>query len=101
MAFTRSTDDLNIIAALNDEPNAVGGLTAAELKAKFDAASLALQKFINAHIDELAAPYAAANIGAVALDNSASNLQAQLEVLQKAIVTAGGSCALITYGELQ
>ena len=101
MAFTRSTDDLNIIAALNDEPNDVGGLTAAELKAKFDAASLALQTFINAHIDELAASTAATNIGAVAVDGSATNLQAQLEVLRNAAVAAGGSCALITYGELQ
>ena len=36
MAFTQLTNDLNIISALDDEPNDVGGLTAAQLKAKFD-----------------------------------------------------------------
>lgn len=40
-------DNLNIIAALDDEPNDVGGLTAAELKARFDAAGLAVQSYIN------------------------------------------------------
>lgn len=39
--------DLGIIAALDDEPNDVGGLTAAELKAKFDEAGLTIQKYIN------------------------------------------------------
>lgn len=39
--------DLNIIQALDDEPNDVGGLTAAELKAKFDEAGLKTQKYIN------------------------------------------------------
>lgn len=39
--------DLNIIQALDDEPNDVGGLTAAELKAKFDEAGLTIQKYIN------------------------------------------------------
>ena len=47
MAITTSTDDLNIIAALDDEPNDVGGLTAAQLKAKFDEAVLDLQTYIN------------------------------------------------------
>ena len=47
MAITTSTDDLNIIAALDDEPNDVGGLTPAQLKAKFDEAVLALQTYIN------------------------------------------------------
>lgn len=41
------TKDMNIIAALDDEPNDVGGLTAYELKAKFDEGGLALQKYIN------------------------------------------------------
>lgn len=39
--------DLNIISALDDEPNDVGGLTSAELKAKFDEAGLIIQKYIN------------------------------------------------------
>lgn len=39
--------DLSVISALDDEPNDVGGLTAAELKAKFDEAGLAIQRYIN------------------------------------------------------
>lgn len=47
MAFTELTDDLNIIYALPDEPNDDGGLTAAQLKAKFDEASLKIQTYLN------------------------------------------------------
>lgn len=47
MAIEKFTDDLNIISALDDEPNDVGGLTAQELKAKFDEAGLTIQKYIN------------------------------------------------------
>ena len=41
------TKDLNIIQALDDEPNDVGGLSAQELKAKFDEAGNAIKDFIN------------------------------------------------------
>lgn len=41
------TEDLNIIQALDDEPNDVGGLSSAELKAKFDEAGNAIKNFIN------------------------------------------------------
>lgn len=47
MALTKFEQDLNIIAKLDDEPNDVGGLSAAELKAKFDEGGLTLQKYIN------------------------------------------------------
>ncbi len=36
MSISEMTDDLGIISSLDDEPNDEGGLTAAELKAKFD-----------------------------------------------------------------
>lgn len=39
--------EMGIISALDDEPNDVGGLTAAELKAKFDEAGVSIQKYIN------------------------------------------------------
>lgn len=39
--------DLAIIQKLDDEPNDVGGLSAQELKAKFDEGGLAIQKYIN------------------------------------------------------
>lgn len=40
-------DDLDIIQKLDDEPNDVGGLTAAELKAKFDEAGNTIKRYIN------------------------------------------------------
>lgn len=39
--------DLNIIQKLDDEPNDVGGLTSAELKAKFDESGIIIKKYIN------------------------------------------------------
>lgn len=47
MALTEFEKNMDIIAALDDEPNDVGGLSAAELKAKFDEAGKALQDYIN------------------------------------------------------
>lgn len=47
LAALTMTQDLNIIQALDDEPNDVGGLTAAELKAKFDEAGLTIQRYLN------------------------------------------------------
>ena len=40
-------EDLSIIQKLDDQPNDVGGLTAAELKAKFDESGLTVQEYIN------------------------------------------------------
>lgn len=40
-------EDLNIIQHLDDEPNDVGGLTSAELKAEFDKAANIIKKFLN------------------------------------------------------
>jgi len=47
MALTKFEENMDIIAALDDEPNDVGGLSAAELKAKFDEGGKALQDYIN------------------------------------------------------
>jgi hypothetical protein len=47
MAITPSTDNLAIIAALDNLPNYTTGLTAAQLKAKFDEGPTALQTYIN------------------------------------------------------
>lgn len=41
------TKDLNIIQQLDDEPNDVGGLSAQELKAKFDEAGNTIKDYIN------------------------------------------------------
>lgn len=47
MAFTQFTDDMNIIAKLSDSPNVDDGLTADQLKAKFDEAGKAIKNYIN------------------------------------------------------
>ena len=47
MALSKFTKDMAIISALDDEPNDVGGLSAAELKAKFDEGGKAIQTYLN------------------------------------------------------
>lgn len=47
MNVTKFTQDMNIIAKLDNEPNDMGGLTAAQLKAKFDEGGLRVQEYIN------------------------------------------------------
>lgn len=47
MALTPFNTNLDIIAALADEPNDVGGLGAAQLKAKFDEAGNLIKDYIN------------------------------------------------------
>lgn len=88
MAFTKSTADLANISKLDDEPNDVGGLSAAELKAEFDAAAETLQSFVNSHITELESSTAAGNVGALGLDGTtASNVQAVIVAI-KALIDA-------------
>ena len=47
MALQNFDYDMDIIAKLDDEPNDVGGMSAADLKAKFDEGGKAIQAFIN------------------------------------------------------
>lgn len=47
MAIPKFADDLGIIQKLGDNPNTDDGLTAQELKERFDAAGLMIQKYIN------------------------------------------------------
>lgn len=47
MAMNGFTKDMNIIQKLNDEPNDRDGLTAGELKAKFDEGGLAVKDYLN------------------------------------------------------
>ena len=47
MALSKFEKDMAIISALDDEPNDVGGLTAAELKAKFDEGGQAIKQYLN------------------------------------------------------
>ena len=84
--LTKLTDDLNIIALLDNEPNDVGGLSAEELKAKFDEGSLIIQKYINeVLIPELAGENGAANIGITTVPalTGAETVQAALEKIEQ------------------
>ena len=47
MAIEKFNKNMAIIAALDDEPNDVGGMTSAELKSKFDEGGKALQSYMN------------------------------------------------------
>ena len=47
MEITRLNDDLNIISKLSDEPNDIEGLSASELKARFDTAGNTIKSYIN------------------------------------------------------
>lgn len=81
MALTKLTKDMAVIAALDDEPNDVGGLTAAQLKAKFDEAGESLKEYLNGTLlAELEDSGAAASLGAV-LDGEAVNVQKALDDL--------------------
>lgn len=79
--LTEFKNDLNIIQKLDDEPNDVGGLTAAELKAKFDEAGLTIQAWIN----EVFIPaLVAANLKFQATtDIPANTIQAAIEHVQE------------------
>ena len=47
MAFTKLTEDLNNISALSDRPNDTDGMSAAALKAAFDAAADSIKQYLN------------------------------------------------------
>lgn len=79
------TADVENITPLKDRPNEKpNGLSAIELRKKFDQAAIALKDFINRHIDELGAYTAAGNIGAkITVNGQRLNVN-----LQQAIDTA-------------
>lgn len=64
MGLKKFEKDMNIIAALDDEPNDVGGLSAAQLKERFDQAGREIKEYINEDmIPALEAETAAASLG--------------------------------------
>lgn len=80
MALTKLDKNLNIVSALDSEPNDVGGLTSEELKAKFDEGGKAIQEYIN----ETLIPETEAAVEEVrgeiagAVDEATKNLESQL-----------------------
>ena len=86
MALPAFETNLNIIQQLDDEPNDVGGLTAAELKAKFDEAGLTIQTWIN---ETLLPAMIAANLAfAKTTDIPAETVQAAIENIQEQLKQA-------------
>lgn len=100
MAYSKITDDMNIIQALPDEPNDVGGLTAAELKAKFDEAGNKIKTAFNNLVDELNGEGAGFSAGDVAFNrtdgvpennvqDAIENVQSQLAGISQGAVADG------------
>jgi hypothetical protein len=99
MAFTQLTTDLNIISALDDEPNDNTGLTAAQLKAKFDEGGNDIKTFINGTlISELDALAAAAVKFTPPSTMNATNVQTALTEIETALQdsTAGYTNSIST-----
>lgn len=107
MEFTKLTKDMGVIAKLDDEPNDVGGLSAAELKAKFDEAGDAIKAYLNeillpeltAAADKLTEPTAAAMLGAT-MDGARVSVQEALDELKTLGMKQGNLPALGAAGAI-
>lgn len=69
--------DLNIIQKLDDEPNDVGGLSAAELKAKFDEAGNTIKQYINEKLVPAVLEDDATEAARTAAENERANNEVQ------------------------
>lgn len=120
MSIPTLDTDLSIIQKLDDYPNDIGGLSAAQLKAKFDEGVLALQTYINtvlipALIAEKLPFTASTAINADTIQSAIENVQSQLsravagtipnntvgmekltKTVQNAIASGGGAAAAVT-----
>ena len=120
MSIPTLDTDLSIIQKLDDYPNDIGGLSAAQLKAKFDEGVLALQTYINtvlipALIASNVSFTPTAAINAETVQAAIENVQAQLagisagtipnntvgmekltKTVQNAIASGGGAAAAVT-----
>ena len=83
MAIPRMNDDMDVIAKLADRPNDTQGLTAAQLKARFDKSGVDIQKYINdTLLPYLESGAAASNMGIEEITGlDAETVQAALEEL--------------------
>lgn len=84
MAIDKFTKDMDIIAALDNEPNDTGGLTAEQLKGKFDEGGKAIKEYLN----ETVAP---------AIDRQEADAAALKEVKH----THGNKALLDTYAQTE
>lgn len=84
MAISKMTDDLNIIQALSDLPNSEDGLSADDLKKKFDESGLTIQGYLNntliPEIDAEHIPFEKTTaIEAETVQSAIENVQAQVK----------------------
>lgn len=107
MALPMCNEDMNIISKLDDEPNDVGGLSAASLKAKFDLAGNLLKKALNDLVAALGNNAAAKSIGFTPttavnktnVQDAIENVQSQIaDVSQSGIADASVTAAKIADG---
>lgn len=107
MALPTCNEDMNIISKLDDEPNDVGGLSAASLKAKFDLAGNLLKKALNDLVAALGNNAAAKSIGFTPttavnktnVQDAIENVQSQIaNVSQSGIADASVTAAKIADG---
>lgn len=86
MRIPNLTKDLAVIQKLSDLPNSADGLTAAELKAKFDEAALEIQNWLN---EQFIPALTAANIPFAASEQlNADNIQAAVQMVFDQIADA-------------
>ena len=84
-------DDLDIIQKLDDEPNDVGGLTAAELKAKFDEAGNTIKRYINEELlPAISDTVAEADVRAAAEAQRQANETARVSAEQGRVTAESG-----------
>lgn len=90
MSFERLTTNTNVIRSLADRPNDVNGLSADQLKAKFDQLGEAIANYINnTLLASLEGDSAAGNIGIEEIDGlTAENVQEALLALKTAVDSA-------------
>ena len=94
MSLPQLTTDLNIIQALDDEPNDVGGLSSAQLKAKFDEAV----GYIKTYLNDTLIPYLESTSGAGGLGiTTVSGIQAATNV-QDALAALEANIEGVTQG---
>ena len=120
MSIPTLDTDLSIIQKLDDYPNDIGGLSAAQLKAKFDEGVLALQTYINtvlipaliasnvsfkpteainaetvqAAIENVQAQLAGISAGTI--PNNTVGMEKLTKTVQNAIASGGGAASAVT-----
>lgn len=103
MAFTRLENDMANISKLSDRPNQNDGLSAAQLKGRFDKAGVDIKDFINdVLIEELESKGGADNIGSTPLSvGGSTTVGGQLRELNTALESKVDSVNIYTKTNLQ